>query len=161
MHHGLPIIYNVWYLVPLEIYELMSQFLKCIVSSENQRLLEAISEFLNSELCPDFEEDVDPEQLSLFTRLQDIEFFSEFELGDNKLTMTWLEEPEITASKLINVFNVIEDLRMDLFEIDDYADCSDDPDTDMQGVVYANERGQLKRMPLLKAKNCLDAAFLF
>jgi len=134
----------------------MAQFLKAVLNSDNQAQLSIIQEFLSAKTCPEFEEDVSSDCLDLFIKLERIEFCSESKIEQGELAMTWYDAPELSAGNLIAEVGGLPGLNITCFEIEDYADCSDDPELSMAGYVYRYSDTVKQKMEFKKAAMSLD-----
>ena len=124
----------------------MSLYLKCILASPDEMLLDNVRIFLSADHCPDFQEDVEPSKLALYQSLENIEFGAEIEVLEGRLHICWYDEESVTARQLIKALRSERKITILAFEIEDYADCSDFPDEDMKGNVYAVSNGVVKKV---------------
>lgn len=122
----------------------MSYYFSASIHFDEPQFINTFENFIGHSR-PFFIEDVEPSLVNWFTAFEDVEFASSYKVNDNEMLIRWYDMPDMTSSKLKPVLDNIEGVNLMLaYEIDDYADCSDDPEQDMDGFFIYQDAGAYK-----------------
>ena len=122
----------------------MSYFLSTLLHFNDKQDIKKVEIFLGYSR-PLFIEDVDPSLQKWFSVFENIEFASNYSVDESDMLIYWYNKPEMTFESLKPLLNQTHDVSLVLaYQIDAYADCSDEPEEDMDGVFIYSEKQTFK-----------------
>lgn len=118
----------------------MSFYTSVVLKFVNAEMSKSYARLLTRETRPIFIEDVDACLQEAYFVIEDVEYPSTLAQFEGELYVSWYKVDALGLNQLVSLFKLPEVDLVIGYEIDSYADSSDNPEEDMDGYfLYFNE----------------------